>query len=79
MQQLKSITHNTYNFPSAGNNGVDCWVTCPWSPKRILPESLSLKQIEKEFRISPALASKLGTEILPGPSPITPSGAAPSK
>lgn len=35
--------------------------------------------MEKEFRMSPALARKLGTEISPGPKPITPSGAIPSK
>lgn len=68
-----------YNFPAIGKNGVDCWVANPTSPKRILPESFSSKQIEKEFRTNPAFASKLGTEMSPGPNPITPSGAAPSR
>lgn len=69
----------TYYFSPIGKNEVDCWVAGPWSPKKTLPESFSSKQIENEFCINPAFASKLGTESSPSPNPITPSGAAPSK
>lgn len=76
--KLISKSHNfTYNCPSEGRKEVICWVAGPWSPKKILPESSSLKQREKQFRTNPAFARRLGTEISPGPKPKRPSGATP--
>ena len=69
----------SYNIPSKSKNGVDCCTVDPWSPKNNLPESSSLKHNEKESRINPDLARKLGTELSPGPKPMRPSGAVPSK
>lgn len=72
-------SRDAYFSSPVAKNGVDCWEVSPWSPNKILPEALSPKQTENEFLISPAFASKLGTEMAPGPNPIRPSGAAPSK
>ena len=75
----KHKTDGSYYFPSKGRNEVVCWEANPWSPKYILPEPSSLNQREKEFRINPAFARKLGTEISPSPRPKRPSGAIPSR
>lgn len=76
-KQVSEIHNFTYNCPSEGKKEVFCWLAGPWSPKKILPESSSLKQREKEFWTKPAFARRLGTEISPGPKPKRPSGATP--